>query len=58
MGETTYAPENPEACALFESCDKVFGQIPEDVIQDLFGDHVEFTITAKGVQVEDYTDHD
>lgn len=36
---------------------KALNDIPEDIFEDLFGDHVRVIVTRAGVEVEDY-DHD
>ena len=32
--------------------------IPSEVMEDMFGDHAEITVTKDGVTVEEYSDHD
>lgn len=33
-------------------------KIPEEIYQDMFGDHVKVYVTRSGVEVVEYTDHD
>jgi hypothetical protein len=40
-----------------EICQATLHGLSDDIIKGMFGDHVEVTITATGVQVDDY-DHD
>lgn len=42
---------------LLKGLDKAFKGLPEDTMQDLFGDHVKVIVTREGVSVEEY-DHD
>lgn len=40
-----------------EAVQKEFRDLPEDVLQDLFGDHAEIIVTRKGLDVTEY-EHD
>lgn len=33
-------------------------EIDDDILKDVFGDHVEIKVSREGIEVEDYTDHD
>lgn len=48
--------EEDEAC-IDEVC-KIMKKFDDDVIEDLFGDHVEVSITKKEISVGDYSYHD
>lgn len=41
----------------FNELDDAIQNIPEDVMQDLFGDHAEIIVTRDGIEVEEYS-HD
>lgn len=49
-----------EATQIFEAYSKLFGEIPQDIYLQLWGDHQEVTIdfVAKTITTEDYYDHD
>lgn len=43
--------------SLIEKASELVSEVEEDVMYDLFGDHVQVTVTPSGVEVDEY-DHD
>lgn len=54
-----YMTTNPRApmSLAYKAVEKFLSQLTDDDFEHLFGDHVEVTVTRKGVEVTDY-DHD
>lgn len=55
--EPQFGDKAGEVLSDFKALTKEFGNIPKDVMQDLFGDHAQITVTREGIDVAEYS-HD
>lgn len=55
--ENQFGDKAAEVCSEFKVLAKEFGDIPEDILKELFGDHARVTVTRDGIDVEEYS-HD
>ena len=60
-GARQYAPNpeyDPNFNAMVKEISEFLQSIGENILEEVFGDHKEITVTREGAMVEDYTDHD
>jgi hypothetical protein len=52
-----FVAKHPTLCADFEQICALIGSIDDDLMEDMFGDHVRVVVTCNGIETEEYS-HD
>lgn len=56
-GVDEYSNEEKELTGAYEKVTKLLRKLEDAELEEMFGNHVEVTVTSKGVEISDY-DHD